>query len=324
MVREFQAPGRTTLCSSTRFGEASLAPPTSALNEPRRRRMTVGQLREAFASGPRAMIDAPPSEGEAQKRLRQPPNWEAPPPSEKNKASAIAFGTIEARSGMQDDGGVASELLSFDLPVRHESGAGVVADGEMEWRARDGLEQAARDSGSAPGPTWRSTFEAPNRGQEDGAVLDREARLAGELIGAGVAAGKEGWGEGELDAVAIRPDTVERHVAGRRAGAAVVPINAQLAGARGPDGHPHANARADRRGRSEGGGHGGIEGEAGSNGKGQGGTVLVPADGGRLIKVEVEVEAIGGKRVNVLRERADQARALALAAGVHAGTLVPP
>jgi hypothetical protein len=36
----------------------------------------------------------------------------------------------------------------------------------------------------------------------------------------------------------------------------------------------------------------------------------------------VEVEAIGGKRVNVLRERAGEARALALAAGVHAGTLL--
>jgi len=37
------------------------------------------------------------------------------------------------------------------------------------------------------------------------------------LIGAGVAAGKEGRGEGELDAAAIRPDAVERDVAGRRA-----------------------------------------------------------------------------------------------------------
>jgi hypothetical protein len=42
--------------------------------------MTKGQSREAFAFGPRSMVDAPPSEGEAQKRLRQPVKLGGGPP----------------------------------------------------------------------------------------------------------------------------------------------------------------------------------------------------------------------------------------------------
>lgn len=64
---------------------------------------------------------------------------------------AHCLGIVEARSGAQGDGGVASELLSFDLPVRHESCAGVVADVEMERRARDGLEQAGKGFGRDAG-----------------------------------------------------------------------------------------------------------------------------------------------------------------------------
>jgi len=68
-----------------------------------------------------------------------------------SEGPAHCLGTIEARSGTQDDGGVASELLSFDLPVRHESSGGVAADVEMERRARDGLEQAGEGFGGGAG-----------------------------------------------------------------------------------------------------------------------------------------------------------------------------